>query len=95
MSQENARQTKLLRDLLPALHVFIALETFFHFVEQIPWLQVFLEREPELIQDICRGIEIRNVTQNNFLFTEGYDGIYFMEKGIVAMEGKLYITYKC
>jgi hypothetical protein len=54
---------------------------------------VFLEREPELIREICRGIQIRTVTQNSFVFTEGYDGIYYIEKGIVAIEGRVFIRY--
>lgn len=80
----------MLRDLPTSLHGVIAMETFLEFVEQIPWLEVFLEREPELIREMCRGIEIRTVGQNNLVFTEGFEGIYFVEKGIVAIEGRLY-----
>lgn len=83
----------MLRDLPPNMHGFIATESFIEFVEQVPWLEPFIDREPELVREICRAIEIRNVTQNNFVFTNGCDGIYFLERGIVAIEGKLYITY--
>ncbi|KAJ8331770.1 hypothetical protein QVD99_002017 [Batrachochytrium dendrobatidis] len=89
-AQTNQRQTKMLRDLPVSLHGFIALEMFLPFIESIPYLEVFIDRDPQMIQDICRLVEIRTCASNNFLFTEGYDGIYFIEHGIVAIEGQVY-----
>lgn len=91
VDQTNTRETKMLRNLPPALHGVVAMDTFLEFVVQIPWIQVFLEREPELVRELCRGIEIRTVTQNNFVFSEGFEGIYFVDRGIVAIEGRLYM----
>ena len=89
-NQANERNSQLLRDLPSALHGFIALETFLDFVEDIPWIKIVLDREPELIRDLCRNINVKTVTQNNFLFTEGYEGIYYLEKGILSIDGKIY-----
>ena len=87
---ESARQTKLLRDLPANLHGFIALEMFLDFVEQIPYLEPFIERDPQMIQDICRLVEIKKCTANNFIFTEGYNGIYMIDTGLVVIEGTVY-----
>ncbi|KAL2917803.1 hypothetical protein HK105_202676 [Polyrhizophydium stewartii] len=89
-AQANQRQTKMLRDLPVTLHGFIALEMFLPFIEMIPYLEVFIDRDPQMIQDICRVVEIHTCAPNNFLFTEGIEGIYFIEHGIVAIEGRVY-----
>ena len=87
----NNRNAKMLSDLPVALHGFIALQTFIDFVESIPWLAPFIDREPELIQEICRAISIVTVSQNDFLFTEGYEGIYQVERGLLASQGRLFM----
>ncbi|KAH6575359.1 hypothetical protein BASA62_001971 [Batrachochytrium salamandrivorans] len=91
-AEANKRQTKMLRDLPVSLHGFISLEMFLPFIEQIPYLEVFIDRDPQMIQDICRLVEIRTCAPNSFLFTDGFEGIYFIEYGIVAIEGKVYTS---
>ena len=83
----------MLKQLPVSLHGFIALEIFLPFVMRIPYLDVFIEREPIFIQDICRSIEIKTAAPNTFLFTEGYEGVYYLENGIIAIEGYVYKRY--
>ncbi|KAI8925377.1 hypothetical protein BC831DRAFT_401278 [Entophlyctis helioformis] len=89
-AEANLQQTKMLRALPMTLHGFIALEMFLPFIEQIPFLEVFIERDPQMIQDICRLVEIHTCAPNNFLFTEGFEGIYLIDQGIVTIEGRVY-----
>ncbi|KAJ3292516.1 hypothetical protein HK104_005214 [Borealophlyctis nickersoniae] len=82
--------TNLLKELPPQLHGFISLEIFVSFIERIPYLEPFIGREPMMIQELCRGIEIRSFPPNGILFMEGYEGIYLLEHGILAIEGRVY-----
>ncbi|KAJ3099526.1 hypothetical protein HDU97_002969 [Phlyctochytrium planicorne] len=89
---ENSSYTKLLKHLPQQLHGFISMEIFLEFVEQVPFLEVFVEREPTLIQELCRTVEIRSYPPNSHMFAEGYEGIYFIERGLCAIEGVIYST---
>ncbi|KAI9197405.1 uncharacterized protein BJ171DRAFT_223713 [Polychytrium aggregatum] len=89
-SKHSTRYTELLQDLPPQLHGFITMEVFVSFIADIPFLEPFIDREPALAQDLCRSIEIRSVSANSHLFTEGYEGIYLLKSGIVAIEGRVY-----
>ncbi|KAI9103071.1 hypothetical protein DFS34DRAFT_351170 [Phlyctochytrium arcticum] len=82
--------TNLLKDLPPQLHGFISTEIFVDFISSIPYLEPFVSREPTLTQELCRGIEIKEVPANAHVFTEGYEGIYYLEHGIVAIDGRVY-----
>ncbi|TPX69675.1 hypothetical protein SpCBS45565_g02243 [Spizellomyces sp. 'palustris'] len=82
--------TNLLKDLPTQLHGFITMEIFVDFIGQIPYLEPFIDREPSMTQELCRGIEIRTIPANAHIFTEGYEGIYYLEHGIVAIEGRVY-----
>jgi hypothetical protein len=88
--QANHKQSEMLKALPKTLHSFISLEIFLDFVLHIPYLEVFVDLQPGLIQDICQSIERRMIAPNNFLFNEGMDGIYQIEEGIVAMDGYVY-----
>ncbi|KAJ3103572.1 hypothetical protein HDU97_009992 [Phlyctochytrium planicorne] len=89
---ENSSYTRLLTYLPQQLHGFISMEIFLEFVEQVPFLEVFIDREPTLIQELCRTVEIRSYPPNSHMFSEGYEGIYFIERGLCAMEGVIYST---
>ncbi|KAJ3224291.1 hypothetical protein HDU81_008640 [Chytriomyces hyalinus] len=80
----------LLKQLPTSLHGFITMEIFIDFLSQIPFLEVFIDREPQMMQELCRNVEIRSLPANSHLFSEGYDGIYFIERGVCAIEGVLY-----
>ncbi|KAI8995967.1 hypothetical protein BC832DRAFT_595794 [Gaertneriomyces semiglobifer] len=82
--------TAMLKDLPTQLHGFITVEIFLDFVEMIPYLEPFIDREPALIQELCRGITIKIIPANAHIFTDGYEGVYFLEHGIVAIEGRVY-----
>jgi hypothetical protein len=66
------------------------MEIHLDFVLRIPYFEVFVDRHQVLIQEICQGIERRNVPFNNLLFEDGCDGIYLIEEGIVGMDGYVY-----
>lgn len=89
--QSNARQTKMLRDLPAGLHGFIAMDTFLHIISRICWLEVFLDRNSELMQELCMAFEIKTANQNSLLFSGCIDGLYYIEKGVVAIEGTVYL----
>ncbi|KAI8895533.1 hypothetical protein BC833DRAFT_622931 [Globomyces pollinis-pini] len=89
-SLANAKQTEMLHQLPKQLHCFISMEIYVEFVLMIPFLEPFIDLQPNMIQEICQGIEKRLIANNNMLFTEGFDGIYYLEEGIVAMDGVVY-----
>ncbi|KAI8847271.1 hypothetical protein BC829DRAFT_425667 [Chytridium lagenaria] len=82
--------TTLLRNLPHQLHGFISMEIFLEFVEEIPFLVPFIEREPGLIQELCRTVEIQSFPPNSHVFSEGFEGIYYVERGLCAIEGRIY-----
>lgn len=82
--------TNLLGQLPTQLHGFITMEIFVDFITRIPYLEPFIDREPTMTQELCRGIRIRTVAANAHVFTDGYEGIYYLEHGIVAIEGRVY-----
>ncbi|KAJ3008180.1 hypothetical protein HKX48_008722 [Thoreauomyces humboldtii] len=82
--------TNLLGDLPTQLHGFITTEIFVDFVAKIPYLEPFIDREPNLTQELCRGIQIRTIPANAHIFTNGYEGIYYLEHGICAIDGRVY-----
>ena len=88
--QGQTRENHLMRELPVSLHGFIAMEIFMDFVLNIPYFVPFIEREPVLTQNICRAIEIRSFPANSLLFADGLEGIYYLEHGIIAVEGKIY-----
>lgn len=88
--QANNKQSEMLKSLPKTLHAFISIEIYIAFIMKIPFLEIFVERQPLLIQEICQGIERRMIAANNFLFNEGIDGIYLVEEGVVAMDGVVY-----
>ncbi|KAJ3415551.1 Potassium voltage-gated channel sub H member 7 [Chytridiales sp. JEL 0842] len=84
--------SSMLKELPAQLHGFISMEIFIEFISQLPFLEPFIEREPAMIQELCRNVEIRSFPPNSHVFTEGYEGIYYLERGVVAIEGVLYTT---
>ncbi|KAJ3113076.1 hypothetical protein HDU96_003819 [Phlyctochytrium bullatum] len=68
---ESSSFTKLLQRLPPTLHGFISMEIFLDFVDQVPYLAPFIDREPNLIQELCRVVEINSFPPNSHIFTEG------------------------
>ncbi|KAJ1556421.1 hypothetical protein HK405_008258 [Cladochytrium tenue] len=82
----------MLKDLPTQLHGFITMEIFIDFIAQVPFLEIFIEREPYLMQELCRTIEIKSFAANSHIFTEGYEGIYFIERGVCAIEGVVFTT---
>lgn len=90
--QANQRQADMLKALPKGLRSFISTEIFLDFILHVPYLETFVDRQPLMIQDFCMVIERKMIPANNFLFTEGMDGIYQIEEGIVAMEGVVYTS---
>ncbi|KAJ3214044.1 hypothetical protein HDU67_002138 [Dinochytrium kinnereticum] len=87
---ESSAFTQLLKNLPHQLHGFISMEIFLEFVEQVPFLDAFVDREPGLIQELCRTVEIQSFPPNSHVFSEGYEGIYYIERGLCAIEGVIY-----
>ncbi|KAJ3056758.1 hypothetical protein HDU99_007368, partial [Rhizoclosmatium hyalinum] len=88
--QAQSEYTNMLQQLPVQLHGFITMEIFIDFLSQIPFLEIFIDREPQMMQELCRNVEIRSYAPNNHIFSEGYEGIYFMERGSCAIEGIVY-----
>ncbi|ORY50894.1 voltage-gated potassium channel, partial [Rhizoclosmatium globosum] len=88
--QAQSQYTNMLQQLPVQLHGFITMEIFIDFLSQIPFLEIFIDREPQMMQELCRNVEIRSYAPNNHIFSEGYEGIYFMERGSCAIEGIVY-----
>lgn len=91
--QSQTRENNLMKDLPVSLHGFISMEIFMDFVLRIPYLVPFIDREPVLTQNICRVIEIRSFGANSLLFANGLEGIYYLQHGILAIEGRIYVRY--
>ncbi|KAJ3275367.1 hypothetical protein HDV01_000659 [Terramyces sp. JEL0728] len=89
-SLANHRQMHLLHQLPKQLHSFIAMEIYLDFIVQIPFLEIFCDTQPQFIQDVCQGIEKKMIPANNMLYLQGLEGIYYIEQGIVAVEGRVY-----
>ncbi|KAJ3319969.1 hypothetical protein HDV06_005787 [Boothiomyces sp. JEL0866] len=89
-SLANHRQMEMLHQLPKQLHSFIAMEIYLDFIVQIPFLEVFCDKQPQFIQEICQGIEKKMVAANSMLYLQGIEGIYYIEQGIVAVEGRVY-----
>lgn len=66
------------------------MEIYLDFILRIPFLDPFIDRQQVLIQELCQGIEKRNIPHSNCLFEEGCDGIYYIDEGIVSMDGYVY-----
>jgi hypothetical protein len=84
------RENQMLRDLPVSIHGFIAMEIYMDFIVKIPYYIPFIEREPVLTQTLCRSVESRSFMANSLLFTEGFYAIYYIDHGIVAIEGVVY-----
>jgi hypothetical protein len=87
--QAQSKENSMMRELPVSLHGFISMEIFIDFILSIPYFEPFIEREPVLTQTLCRGVETRSFQANSLLYTEGIDGIYYLEHGLIACEGKL------
>ncbi|KAJ3304038.1 hypothetical protein HDV03_003152 [Kappamyces sp. JEL0829] len=88
--EANHKQAEMLKKLPKSLHSFIAQEIFLNFIVCIPFLEAFVDLQPTMIQELCLSIEKKMIPNNSFLFSEGVDGIYQIEQGIVAMDGVVY-----
>ncbi|KAI9345573.1 hypothetical protein BDR26DRAFT_856285 [Obelidium mucronatum] len=88
--QAQSQYTSLLHQLPVQLHGFITMEIFIDFLSQIPFLEVFIDREPQMIQELCRNVEIKSFAANNHIFSEGYEGIYYLDRGSCAIDGVIY-----
>ncbi|KAJ3042312.1 hypothetical protein HDV00_007679, partial [Rhizophlyctis rosea] len=86
----NQAYTNLLAELPPQLHGFITMEMFVDFISQVPYIEPFIGREPLLAQELCRHVEIRSYPPNALVFDEGYEGIYYLKHGIMAIGGRVY-----
>lgn len=84
------KESTMMKELPVAIHGFISMEIFMAFILEIPFLEPFVEREPMLTQNLCCGVEIRSFASNTLLYAEGLEGIYYLEHGIVAVEGTIY-----
>lgn len=83
----------LIKALPPQWNGIINLEVFLPFLNRIPFLEPFIDMEANLMIDLCRNIEMIAVPPNSLLFHGGIKGIYLIEKGIVAIDGKIYVRY--
>jgi hypothetical protein len=89
--EENSnKQNELLKQLPKSLHAFISIEVFIDFIMRIPYLRPFVDTKPLMVRSICQVIEKITIGANNLLFGEGLDGIYYIEEGIVTMDGKVF-----
>jgi hypothetical protein len=77
----------MLKQLPKTLHAFISYEVFINFIMRIPYLEPFVDTKPLMIREICQIIEKITLAPNHMLFSEGLDGIYLIEEGIVVMDG--------
>ncbi|KAI8621026.1 hypothetical protein BC830DRAFT_1058684 [Chytriomyces sp. MP71] len=84
--------SNMLKELPTSLHGFITMEIFIDFLSQIPFLEIFIDREPQMLQELCRNVDIKSFPANSHLFSDGYDGVYFIERGVCAIEGVVYST---
>ena len=81
----------LLKELPVQWSGIINLEIFLPVLIRIPFLEPFIDKEPALMIELCRNIEIIAIPPNGMLFLEGYNGVYFLDKGMVSHEGKLFL----
>ena len=76
LSEQNAlavtdAYSGMLKELPSSLHGFITMEIFIDFLADIPYLEPFIDREPLMIQEICRHVEIRSYAPNTHIFSDG------------------------
>jgi hypothetical protein len=90
---DQSEYASLIKALPQQWNGIINLEIFLPFLTRIPFLEPFIDVEANLMIDICRNIEMVALPPNSFLFQGGAKGIYLLEKGIVAIDGKIYVRY--
>lgn len=88
--QNISKFTNLLHDLPPQIHSFITLNIFIPILEKIPYIEPFLIHDPIMVQELVRGIRINAYSPHSTIFNQGLEGIYFIDKGTVAVEGRVY-----
>lgn len=89
--EDQTNYQKLLKNLPVQWNGLINMEIFLPFLADVPYLETFIDREPGLMIELCRCVEIQAVPPNSLLFFEGLQGIYRLDKGIVSIEGRVYI----
>jgi hypothetical protein len=89
--EDQTNYQKLLKNLPIQWNGLINMEIFLPFLADVPYLETFIDREPSLMIELCRCVEIQAVPPNSMLYYEGLQGIYRLDKGIVSVEGKIYI----
>jgi hypothetical protein len=61
-------------------------------LERIPFIEPFLAVDPILMQELATGVEIRAYPPHSNLTAEGFQGIYFLERGIVSVDGRIWVA---
>jgi hypothetical protein len=89
--ESQAGYQELLKKLPVQWNGIINMEIFLPVLSRVPFLEPFIDLEPALFIELCRYIQIIAIPPNGLLFMEGFEGIYFLEKGMVSLEGKLYL----
>lgn len=90
LSSESEYQS-LIKALPQQWNGLINMEIFLPFLNRIPFLEPFIDIEPNLMIELCRNIEMMAQPPNSLLFQGGIKGIYLLEKGIVAIDGKIFV----
>ena len=89
--EDHSEYQSLIKELPLQWNGIINMEIFLPFIAKIPFLEPFIDLEPGLMIDICKRIEILALAPNSLIFNQGIKGIYHIEKGIVAIEGTVYV----
>lgn len=90
--QAVSKFTNLLQDLPPQLHAFITVNIFIPMLESIPYIEPFLPFDPVLMQELAKEVEIRGFPPHSLVFSGEIDGVYYIENGVIAMEGRVYCS---
>lgn len=82
----------LLRNLPDSTRALISIDLFAHLVASLPYISPFIATDLSMIVELASAIRIRVWSPNQLLWESGgCDGVYFLQKGVVGLDGRVYL----
>ncbi|KAI8612003.1 hypothetical protein BC830DRAFT_612259 [Chytriomyces sp. MP71] len=52
----------------------------------MPYLEIFIDRGPLILQELCRRVDVKYFPANCHLFSEGYHEVYLIIRGLAQLK---------
>ncbi|KAI9006438.1 hypothetical protein DFJ74DRAFT_391196 [Hyaloraphidium curvatum] len=87
-----AKFDTLLRALPDSTRALISIDLFAILISSLPYITPFVATDLSMIVELSSAIRIRVWSPNQLLWESGgCDGVYFLQKGVVGLDGTVYV----